>query len=67
MINKIYIHLKTGNEYLVRELLEMKSLETEGWHEAVLYQSLDSGRSYVRALVSFEKSFAEKEIKVLDK
>ena len=60
MKDKIYIHLKTGNEYLVLEELEMKCLMTEGWHRAVLYQSLETGRKYVRAIVSFEKSFVEK-------
>lgn len=60
MKDKVYVHLKTGNSYIVREELEMKCPVTDEWLPAVLYQSLDTGVSYVRGKISFHNGFAQK-------
>ena len=62
MINKVFIHTKTGNEYLVLEEVEMKCPISEAWYSAVLYEpfTMDADVKYVRAKDSFEKSFKEK-------
>jgi hypothetical protein len=60
---KVYIHLKTGNEYLVLEEIDMKCPVTDNWIPAVLYEpfTLDCDVKYCRSKESFKKSFALKE------
>jgi hypothetical protein len=62
MVNKVYIHTKTGNEYLVLEMVDMKCPATDKWLSGILYEpfTIDADVKYVRAKESFVKSFTEK-------
>ena len=62
MINEVFIHTKTGNEYLVLELIDMKCPTTDAWIPGVLYEPfvVDCDSKYVRSKESFEKSFTKK-------
>lgn len=55
----IFVHLKTGNRYIVIEgvHLKMKNPTTREWSEAVLYESWTDRRRYVRDKEDFKENF----------
>jgi len=62
---KVVKHDRTGNEYLLEREVKIKIEEIDlslkdGWVEGALYRSLGpDGRSYVRTISSFNRSFSD--------
>ncbi|MBP3732202.1 MAG: hypothetical protein J6I84_03040 [Bacilli bacterium] len=59
MKNKIYIYNKTGNQYRVLGDAKFKHPETREWVKCIIYQSVDTGETYVRETGEFMERFTE--------
>lgn len=60
LIGNTYIHIATGNRYVVRGIGKMKHPERGNWIDSITYEREDiSSPYYTRELHSFQIHFAD--------